>query len=86
MSFRGLAVFFTAHISSWGKKKKNKKQVNSTGYKSSLTYSMTLSPGGREGSGNIENLSTMDGTRVGERKEKSQHWASMPPPQTSLSL
>ena len=39
---------------------------------------MILSPGGREGLGNIENLPTMDGTRVGERKEKSQHWGFHP--------
>lgn len=51
-------------------KKKTNKLVNSTGYKSSLTYSMILSPGGREGPGNIENLPTMPGTHVGERKEK----------------
>ena len=57
-----------------GEEKANK-PVNSTGYNSSLTYSMILSPGGREGSGNIANLPTMRGTR---RERKSQHWAFHP--------
>ena len=57
---------------------KTNKLVNSTGYKSSLTYSMILSPGGREGPGNRENLPTMPGTHVGERKGKSQHWGFHP--------
>lgn len=65
LSFHEL-VLFIAPISSWRRKKK-KKQVNSTGYKSSLKYNMILSPGGRGGSRNIEHLPTMDGTCVGER-------------------
>lgn len=68
-------VFFIAHVSSCRRRRKNK-QVNSTGCKSSLTYSMILSPGGRKDQAKIEPLPTMNGARGGDRRGISQYQGS----------